>query len=101
MNFSPHIDLSRFSGKKLHIDPERDWLILLVTVLLLLAASAIGNALLYRAAVVGAPIVGAGPASASGVSQDALDKAEAALSDRATEEQKYESGTETFIDPSQ
>jgi hypothetical protein len=94
-----HIDLARIRPRRLGPDPERDWLIFVSSLLLLLAASAVGNALLYRAAARGAPI-GAGKPSAAALPADALATVESVFAARALEEAKYENGAYPFVDPS-
>jgi hypothetical protein len=95
-----HIDLPRAGKRALRPEPERDWLILLCAALLLFSASAVGNALLYRAAVNGAPLGPAAATPALAVPASALAQVENVFAARALEESKYESGAYSFVDPS-
>ncbi|HVW82787.1 MAG TPA: hypothetical protein VHC68_02475 [Candidatus Paceibacterota bacterium] len=100
MNLPFHIDLSRAAPRPPGPDPERDWLIVLSLALAFLAASALGNAFLYREAVIGAPIGGGNGAGSAALSADALAKVESVFAARAAESAKYENGAYSFVDPS-
>ena len=82
-------------------DPVRDWLVLIVFSMLALAGIIVWNAWAFdtvaNGGVIGAPASGAPPV----FSRSSLDTIRTIFADREAEEEKYETGTYRFADPSQ
>ncbi len=82
------------------LNPLRDWAILVIVTLLLLAASLWWNIRLFYNVQRGAIIGGETETTATSVDQSKLNELIKIFSTRAEEAIKYENGTYRFIDPS-
>ena len=82
------------------IDPERDWIITLIISAILLISLVVWNVWAFdtvaNGGVIGSPATNVKPV----FNQASLDAIHTIFTNRADEEQKYVSGTYSFIDPS-
>lgn len=102
MTMTPFFDrLARRARSLSAIDPERDWIMLLILSVIVLSGVMVWNAFVFdtvvQGGVIGAPL----PNSAPLFSQSSLDAIHEVFANRATEEEKYLSDVYHFADPSQ
>ena len=84
-----------------HPDPERDWLVLCIVSMIVLASIVVWNAWAFDIATSGG-VIGAPATSTSPIfSQASLDSVHNIFVNRAAEEAKYMSNVYHFADPSQ
>lgn len=92
---------SKSLKSSLRPDPERDWLVLFIGSMLVLASIIVWNIWAFdtvtRGGVIGATATSTTPL----FDQASLDTVHRIFADRATEELKYVSGVYHFVDPSQ
>jgi hypothetical protein len=82
------------------IDPERDWIMLLIISILMLAAIVVWNAFVFDTVATGG-VIGAPTATAPPVfSQSSLDAIHTVFANRAAEEAKYITDVYHYADPS-
>lgn len=82
------------------IDPERDWIILLILSVIVLAAIVVWNAFVFDTVVRGG-VIGTPPQNSAPVfSQSSLDAIHEIFANRAAEEEKYLSDGYHYADPS-
>jgi Trk-type K+ transport system membrane component len=92
-------------NRRLHslsaLDPERDWIVLLLVATMLFLGILAWNVVLFdtvaNGGVIGKPVPTASPA----FSQSSLDAIHAVFANRAAEEAKYLGDTYHYADPSQ
>lgn len=83
------------------IDPERDWIVLLILSLIMLAIIIVWNAYAFDT-VAGGGVIGTPSSSSAPVfSQSSLDAIRTVFANRAAEETKYATGVYQYSDPSQ
>jgi hypothetical protein len=83
------------------IDPERDWIVLLILASITLVIIIVWNAYAFDT-VAGGGVIGAPTKSSAPVfSQSSLDAIHKVFTDRAAEEEKYASDVYHYSDPSQ
>lgn len=82
------------------IDPERDWIVLLILSTIILAGVVVWNAFVFDTVVQGG-VIGAAPSAPAPVfNQSSLDAIHEVFANRAAEEEKYLSGGYQYADPS-
>ena len=81
------------------IDPERDWLVLVIGAVLALSCIVVWNVWAFDSVANGGTL-GAQATTTPIFSQASLDRIHAIFSSRAEEERKYVSGAYHFADPS-
>ena len=90
---------SRHGGLLPYADPERDWLVLLILAILVLAGVVVWNMRIFdtvaNGGVIGSPATSTTPV----FSKSSLDMLHAIFANRAAEEKKYVSGEYRFPDP--
>ena len=84
----------------LHLDPERDWIILLIVSTIFLSGIVVWNTWVFNTVMSGGVIGSPATTTLSVFSQSSLDTINAIFSDRATEEANYVSGIYHYTDPS-
>ena len=91
--------------KKLHygsrLNPVRDWITLLIFSSIILAGIVLWNIWAFDTVVRGGTIGAPATTTPQLFNQSSLDTIQTIFANRATEEQKYETGTYQFVDPSQ
>lgn len=84
-----------------HLDPERDWLILLIVGALALVSIIVWNAWMFdtvaNGGTIGSPVTSTAPI----FNQASLEAIHTVFDNRAVEEQKYVAGEYRYADPSQ
>ena len=102
------MDISRTIGSLLkrfrygsRIDPQRDWFALLTILAIAFAALVVWNVWAFDTVAQGGTIGASATSTPPVFSPSALDAIQAIFTDRAAEEQKYQTGTYRFADPSQ
>ena len=83
------------------IDPERDWIVLLILAFIALVIIIVWNAYAFDTVAGGGVIGKPATSSAPVFSQSSLDAIRTVFSDRAAEEAKYASDVYHYTDPSQ
>lgn len=84
-----------------HIDPARDWLVLLIVSIMALAGIIVWNAFAFDIIASGGVIGVPSKSTELVLSQSSLDAIHAVFADRATEEAKYLDDVYRYTDPSQ
>jgi hypothetical protein len=84
-----------------HIDPVRDWLILLTLSILAFISIVVWNVWAFDTVARGGVIGTSVPVSEPVFSSSSLDAIHSVFSKRATEEDKYVTGVYRYVDPSQ
>jgi hypothetical protein len=84
----------------LHVDPERDWIILLLSALLVLSGIVAWNVWVFQTVASGGVIGRPAVTPTSVFSQSSLDTIHTVFTDRAVEQAKYVSGAYSYTDPS-
>lgn len=83
------------------IDPERDWIMLLIAAIIMLVIIVVWNAYVFDT-VAGGGVIGSPATTVSPVfSQSSLDAIRTVFENRAAEEAKYISDVYHYADPSQ
>ncbi len=83
------------------LDPERDWLMLLIVSAIALVGIVVWNVWAFETVANGGVIGAAATSTAPVFSRSSLDAIHAIFQNRAAEEGKYVSGVYSFTDPSQ
>lgn len=92
--------LKRLRPKE-HTDPVRDWLVLIISSLIVLSGIIVWNVWAFETVVSGGTIGGAKPQNTSVFNPASLDEVHAVFDQRAKEEAKYVTGVYRYADPSQ
>lgn len=88
------------AGAPSPLDPTRDWLILLISGVLVLIGIVVWNAWAFDTVAGGGFIGSSATSTERAFSQKSLDAIHTVFTDRAAEEAKYTSGVYHFPDPS-
>lgn len=83
------------------LDPERDWLVLVILSVIMLSGIIVWNAWAFDTVVNGGVIGSPASSTPPIFNQSALDAIRTVFDNRATEETKYTSDVYHYIDPSQ
>ncbi|MFZ2167911.1 MAG: hypothetical protein WAV50_03535 [Minisyncoccia bacterium] len=83
-----------------HLDPERDWLVLLIVGALALTGIVVWNAWAFDTVANGGTIGSPATSTAPIFSQSSLEAIHTVFDNRAVEEQKYVTGDYRYADPS-
>jgi hypothetical protein len=82
------------------LDPERDWIILLITSIIVLTGIVVWNAWTFDTVVNGGAIGSAATSTPPLFDQISLETIHTIFDERASEEKKYVSGAYRYVDPS-
>lgn len=80
--------------------PARDWFVLLIFSLLLLAVSASWNAWIFHRVITGGTLSSVSTTTSPVITKASIDAVEKVFADRAAEARRYAAGAYTFTDPS-
>lgn len=99
-NFNPRDFFMKHARKASHLDPTRDWIILLILSTIALASITVWNAWAFDTVAGGGTIGATATSTPPAFSQSSLDAIRTVFTSRAAEEEKYVSGVYRFADPS-